>query len=659
MSAKGGIRGVASKFQDDETATRGGKVKKRKLMATVAMTAVLGLVGAACNNSSTTTTSSSVGGTGNVQRGGTYRTATQEFGYTDAFDPTGEYLGQAWGLYSELLLRALMGYNHQGPAQGGDTPIPDIASGMPTISSDGLTYSFTMKSNVMFGPPVSRAVTSKDILYAFERINLASLAAQYGNYYCGVIVGMTCKEKSLHSISGITTPDATHITFKLSKPDGDFLYRLAMPATAAVPQEVAKCFLQAGQYGRDVISSGPYMIMGEQNLNISSCNTIKPISGYNPNKGVTFIRNPEYQTSSDSPTDRPNYLNGIEIAIDSNLNDIFQKIQSGELDGSYGDTPPSAVEAQYVNDPTKKQYIHADPADRTWYLTMNLLAPPFDDVHVREAMNYIMNKVEMQKAFGGPLHGVPATTVEPPTVLPQTANYAPYNPNGNLSGDLQAALAQMKMSKYKTDSTGKCIDPACNGWVFLGRNYPPWTNVDQVAMADMKEIGLTPKLTEVDVSTGYTTIEKVKQLIPASLVPGWGKDFASPFGFDYFIFDSAGIGCTTAANYSLVGITAAIAKSCGVTPQYDAYVKKYGPVPSIDNQITKCVAESAAIQNTCYANMDKYLMTTAVPWVPWSWGNNLVITSPSVTQYVYDTNAGTISLCFVAVNNNKAPVNVA
>ena len=29
-----------------------------------------------------------------------------------------------------------------------------------------------------------------------------------------------------------------------------------------------------------------------------------------------------------------------------------------------------------------------------------------------------------------------------------------------------------------------------------------------------------------------------------------------------------------------------------------------------------------------------------MPWVPWSWGKNLIITSPSVTQYVFDQNAG-------------------
>ena len=167
---------------------------KRRFLVVTSLLAVLAIVGSACSKSSnpTSSTSGSSGGSG-----GTYRTATQEFGYTDAFDPTGEYLGTAWGLYGQLLLRGLMTYNHKSASEGGDTPVPDIATAMPQVSSDGLTYTFKLRTNVMFGPPVNRAVTSHDIEYAFERINLASLAAQYGNYYDGVIRGMTGTEKSL------------------------------------------------------------------------------------------------------------------------------------------------------------------------------------------------------------------------------------------------------------------------------------------------------------------------------------------------------------------------------------------------------------------------------------------------------------------------------
>jgi len=49
-------------------------------------------------------------------------------------------------------------------AQGGDTPVPDIASAPPTISADGLTYDFTLKDNVMWAPPLSRAVTKSTAL---------------------------------------------------------------------------------------------------------------------------------------------------------------------------------------------------------------------------------------------------------------------------------------------------------------------------------------------------------------------------------------------------------------------------------------------------------------------------------------------------------------
>src|SRR5439155_18086201 len=156
-----------------------------------------------------------------------------------------------------------------------------------------------------------------------------------------------------------------------------------------------------------------------------------------------------------------------------------------------------------------------------------------------------------------------------------------------------------------------------------------------------------------------TTLQQVKKLIPISMVPGWGKDYASPYGFDFFIFDSAGIACTAAVNYSLVGMTAKQASDCGVKSEYDAYVAANGPIPSVDAKMSECVAKPADQVDTCFAELDKYLMETAVPWVPWNWGNNLIFTSPTVTQYVYDDFSGEISFSHTAVNNGKKPVNVA
>ena len=49
-----------------------------------------------------------------VSDGGTLKVGwEQSFGFTDGFDPTGEYLGDAFGIYSSLLVRTLVGYRRR------------------------------------------------------------------------------------------------------------------------------------------------------------------------------------------------------------------------------------------------------------------------------------------------------------------------------------------------------------------------------------------------------------------------------------------------------------------------------------------------------------------------------------------------------------------
>ena len=629
---------------------------KKRWLSAVAMTSVVALVGVACNSNSTGA-SSPAGAS--PTKGGTYRSATQSLANTDSFDPVGEYYGYAWGLYQNLMLRGLYNYNHIGGAEG-DVPQPDLATGPPQVSSDGMTYTFTIRDDVKWGPPLDRVVTTQDIEFAFERLNDADLIAEYGNYYNGLIKGMTGAVKGLKPVSGIDTPNPTTIVFHLTKPAGDFLYRVALPASYPAPKEVAGCFSKAGEYGSDFISNGAYMIYGQDKLDISSCDKIKPMAGINLDKGMTIVRNPNFDPSTEDPAMFSNYLDGVTIAVDSNLDDIFAKIQAGELDGTLvGDVPPPTVEQKYATDPTLQPYIHSDPGDRTWYLTMNLLAPPFDDIHVRKAVEYVIDKAALVKGYGGALHSVVASTVEPPTVLPATATYDPY-PSPNSAGDVTAAQNEMKQSKYDTNQDGMCDAPECS-FLLLGRNDKPWTNMNPIVVQDLAKIGLKADLKQSEPGTVTTTLYTVNKLTPMSVGQGWGKDFASPFGFDFFVFDSAGIGCTSAVDQALIGISAQQAAECGVTAQYNAALKNYpdGKIPSIDAQMDKCVALTGDALQTCFADLDKYVMETAVGWVPWAWGQSLQTTAPTVTNYVFDQNAGIPGVAHIAVNNGKQPVNVA
>src|SRR5205823_7316199 len=126
-------------------------------------TAVVVLAAAVASASASTRSHSS------TKAGGVYRVAfDSSFGFTGGFDPTGEYLGDAFAIYSNLLIRTLVGYNHVAGAPGNKL-VPDLASSW-TISNGGKTYTFHLKSGVKFGPPVSRDITSKDVAYAFERL---------------------------------------------------------------------------------------------------------------------------------------------------------------------------------------------------------------------------------------------------------------------------------------------------------------------------------------------------------------------------------------------------------------------------------------------------------------------------------------------------------
>jgi len=629
--------------------------RARRPLSLLALVCVFGLVAAACGGNTSSGSSASPSASSSsaqVRKGGVYRTAIEDFGFTGAFDPTGEYLGTAFGLFSELLLRNLVTYKHVEGAAG-DVIVPDLATDTGQISSDGLTYTFHLKPNVMWGPPLDRAITSKDVAFAFQRIDSKALVAQYGFYYDGTIQGMNGavdKPAQAISISGIQTPDDHTIVFHLQKPTGDFLYRLAMPAAAPIPPEVGKCFTKAGDYGRDIVSSGPYMFLGADKVDASSCSSLKPMAGFDPTKFMKMVRNPHYDPSTDDPSVRANYLDGVDIEIDSNTDDIFNKISTGELDGSLASQPPPQVLQKYATDPSLRSMLHADPGDRTWYITMNLLTPPFDDIHVRKAVNLIIDKSALQKAWGGPIHGQIATHILPPTVLPGfPSNYDPY-PSPNHNGDLTAAKNEMKQSRYDSNGDGVCDASVCKNVLFINRTTPPHVNMTPTIQEDLSEIGIDVKVRELDTGTAYTTIQTVKNLVPIAANAGWGKDYADPGTFAV-LFDSSGINCEGQINYAEVGMTAKQAADCGVTSNYQKALQGNPNMDSVDSQFDQCNKLSGQARSTCWVGFDKNLMENVVPWVPYLWATALTIVGNSVTHYDFDQFAGMISLCHIAVSN--------
>jgi peptide/nickel transport system substrate-binding protein len=276
---------------------------------------------------------------------------------------------------------------------------------------------------------------------------------------------------------------------------------------------------------------------------------------------------------------------------------------------------------------------------------MNLTTPPFDDIHVRRAVNLVMDKASILQAWGGQISGDIATHIQPPNMTggsPTNEEYDPFS-TPNWGGDLDAAKEEMSQSKYDGDGDGVCDAPECSGLVMVNRNTSPWTESEPVVVDALSQIGI-----EVDVREAedhYTIIQTVSNETPIGMNPGWGKDFPDSSSFVGFLFDGRGIACEGNFNYSLVGLTPEKADECGID-----FVK----TPSVDADIDNCkqvaLEGDATATNECWLALDEKLMEEVVPWVPYLWPNILTTIGPAVTAWDFDQFAGATAFSKVAVD---------
>ncbi len=517
----------------------------RALLGALAVLGLIAALAAGCGGSTSTTQTTSASSTTedtgsaqtgaaetsepeqtSAQPGGIYRIGVEEgFNFTNAFDPTGEYNLDAIGLYSSLLVRTLLGYRHVEGAEGSEL-VPDLAAALPEVSSDGLTWTLHAQGRCAFGPPVSREITSADVAYAFERIGTPDLAAQYGFYY-DVIDGMTeFRDGSATTIAGIETPDDRTIVFHLTEPTGDFGYRLAMPAAGARPRG-SRRLLRGGRGLRPKPRVlGPVHDRGKRR---GRCHELRDahsrISGFDPETTLSLVRNPDYDPATDDPEARQSLPDGFLLTVNSNTGDIFAKIAAGELEGEWATAPPKILK-QYSQNPDLSDRLQINSADSTAYVSLNLTQPPFDDVHVRRAVNLVADKAGMRLAWGGALTGEIATHIFPDAMLgDRLAGYDPY-PSPDFAGDVDAAKAEMAQSRYDGDGDGVCDSEACTA--VLNASVPAETPRSSPPCVEQSfaKIGIEVKTREF--ADPFPLLQNVSRGIPMTQIPTLGQGLRGP-----------------------------------------------------------------------------------------------------------------------------------
>jgi peptide/nickel transport system substrate-binding protein len=419
-----------------------------------------------------------------------------------------------------------------------------------------------------------------------------------------------------------------------------------MPATGPIPGEVGKCFQKgnSNKYGRNLVSTAGYMYDGSQNVDIKSCAALKPASGYDGTTTMTLVRNPNYSAATDSKSARENLPDSFVFTVNSNADDIYNKIASGDLEDAVASPTPKVIR-QYQTDSSLRPRLKINSGDRTWYLTLNLTQPPFDDVHIRKAMNWIIDKNGLRKGWGGPSVGTIANHIVPDALLNNALkSYRPYATPGD-AGSVAKAAAEVKQSKYDPGKTGKCTASACKNVLMIADVRAVDKAMVPVIQANAAKIGITFKVRSVN--GAYPVIQTPSKNVPISERPGWGKDYADASTFFNALFLSSSILPSGNTNYSLVGVTPAIAKSVGAKGNLTG-------VPSIDADISKCnrthaTAEGANARISCWAGVDRKLMTQVVPWVPYLSASNINVTGPKVGKWSYDQFSDQTAYAHVAV----------
>ena len=421
-----------------------------------------------------------------LEPGGTLRAAfVLDPDVPDTFDPQRAFDYSTWEIMRCCLARTLLSYNGRSTGQGGEEVRPDLAASMPSVSADGLTWTFTMQSGLHYGPPFEDTeIVAGDVVRALEREARVSLYA----FYFEVIDGFSEYEaKTADSISGLRTPDRHTLVIRLTRPTGDLGYRLALPGAAPIP---ARAATGHKDYGRFLVSSGPYMFEGSEDLGAGAGDT--PVAGYvlpfstdtsYTQGSITLVRNPSWQSASDPL--RAAYADRIEVSIggfdvkDSahydygrSLRRLFDDVVAGRLDIVLDTSPPLDQLRRFHADPQQRDALHVDEITFPEFIAMNLGVPPFDDVHVRRAVNLAIDKTKLQRDWVAASSGqdIPESTGG----VVVADHLAPNALEGNLLGTYLpgwmtsegggegSARSEMSRSRYDNDGDGLCDAPVCS-----------------------------------------------------------------------------------------------------------------------------------------------------------------------------------------------------
>jgi len=309
-----------------------------------------------------------------------------------------------------LLYDGLLDYDYEG------NMIPSLAAALPEVSQQGRVFRFRLRDDVVFhnGKPL----TADDVSWSLHRLLSERTGSPGYPFFKSIRGAPEYHAGNAERIRGIVVIDPLTIEFRLDEPDQTFLNALAMPFAYPIEREHVEA-VEASEgmsaVGRDPIGAGPFAL-----------------DRWERGVQVEFRRFDRYW----NPRPRVQHMVFLEnISADV----ASARFRNGGLDIIYR---PSKVHRLFFRDSEAwAPYRAMAPSPSVFALGLNAELPPFDNVHVRRAVAFAVDRSKLERLDPGFV--MAADQVLPPMLKP----HDPDLPEAQRF-DLERAKEEMRLAGY-------------------------------------------------------------------------------------------------------------------------------------------------------------------------------------------------------------------
>ena len=288
----------------------------------------------------------------------------------DFLDPALAYDPLSWQVMAATQ-GGLVAFRRDAGTAGG-TLVPDLAQALPRVSRDGRTLTFTLRTDVRFAPPVSRAAAATDVKASLER--MLWLDSRGVSLYRTIRGAGDVIAHRSRILTGVTADDtARTVVIRLTRRDPALVQALALPFASVLPRGTKPV---------------------DQTVDLPAGIGAYVVTDFRPGASITLAPNSAFRARDGLPAGKPSR---ITIAIGRSPRAAATRVAAGDADYSVSAVPASATRAGGY---AKGATANAVTQSATVYAAIDASQAPFTNAGVRRAVGLALDRPAAARAVG-------------------------------------------------------------------------------------------------------------------------------------------------------------------------------------------------------------------------------------------------------------------